>query len=180
MSVAADGRQGDTRRRRLLCWFPLVGGAIVLPLCWIAMAAMAAISGVSTCFGEPGLGAVARELAHGMRIWDDSGFAAGVGLLIYVAVSLAPFLLLSGCVRLAARGRTTLFLAVLAITGTVFVSLYDILGFWAAYGDIKRGGFLCDMAFGLVPIGGLIAGACAVTIGSLAALAIEWRRRAHT
>jgi len=36
------------------------------------------------------------------------------------------------------------------------------------------------MAFGLVPIGGLIAGACAVTIGSLAALAIEWRRRART
>lgn len=175
----ADEGAGEARRRRLLCWLPLAAGAVVLALCWVAMAVMVTLSGGTTCFfGEPGLGAVGNELAHQIGIWDETGLGAALALVIYAAVSLAPFLLLSGCVRLAARSRTTLFLAMLAIIGTVFVALYDAFGFWAAYGDLQHGGFLCSMAFELVPIGGLIAGACAATVGSLAALVIEWRRRA--
>lgn len=164
----------DARRRRIFCWLPLASGAAVLSICWMVMAAMLALNGGTTCFfGEPGLGAVGDELAHELGLWDDTGLGAALGLLIYLGVSLLPFLLLSGCVRLAARGRTTLFLAVLAIIGAAFVSLYDILGFWAAYFDLAQGGFLCSLAFELVPIGGVAAGACAVTVGSLAALVIE-------
>jgi hypothetical protein len=151
----------------------------VLALCWIAMAVMVVVTGTRCFFGEPGLGAVGESLAHQLGIWDESGLGAAVALIIYAGVSLAPFLLLGGCVRLAARSRTTLFLAVLALTGTVFVALYDILGFWAASADIAHSGFLCDLAFDLVPIGGLVAGACAVIVGSLAALVIEWRQRAR-
>jgi hypothetical protein len=177
----AEKGQGDARRRRVLCWLPLVTGAGVLSLCWIAMAAMLALNGGTTCFfGEPGLGAVGNQLAHEIGIWDDSGLGAALALAIYAGVSLAPFLLLTGCVRLAARSRTTLFLAVLGIIGTAFVALFDSLGFWAAYIDLEHGGFLCSLAFELVPIGGLVAGACAVAVGSLAALLIEWRRRAHS
>ena len=165
-------------RRRMLCWLPLASGAAVLSICWISMAAMLDLNGGATCFsGEPGLGAVGDELAQQLGIWDETGFGAALGLLIYAGVSLVPFLLLSGCVRLAARGRTTLFLAVLAILGTAFISVYDALGSWAAYADLAHGGFLCSLAFELVPIGGTVAGACAVIVGSLAALAIEWRRR---
>jgi len=156
-----------------------VGGAIILSLCGIATAVMVVVTGTTCFFGEPGLAGVGKSLAHQIGIWDEFGLGAMLALLVYAGVSLTPFLLLSGCVRLAARSRTTLFLAVLAITGTLFVALYDILGFWAAAVDIAHGGFLCEMAFDLVPIGGLVAGACAVTVGSLAALVFEWRRRAR-
>jgi len=166
-------------RRRMLCWLPLVTGAAVLSLCWIAIAVMLTVTGSTCFFGEPGLGAVGNALAHELGMWDDAGLGAALASLIYAALSLAPFLLLSGCVHLAGRNRTTLFPTVLSITGTTFVALYDILGFWAASVDIQRGSFLCSLAFELVPIGGVVAGACAVTFGSLAALVVEWRRRAH-
>jgi hypothetical protein len=143
------------------------------------MAVMLALNDGTPCFGEPGLGAVGDELAHELGIWDGTGLGAALGLLTYLGLSLLPFLLLGGCVRLAARGRTTLFLAVLALIGTAFVSLYDVVGFWAAYVDLAHGGFLCSLAFELVPIGGVIAGACAVTVGSLAALVVERYRRAR-
>ena len=171
---------GDVTRRRQLCWLPTVTGAIVLSMCWIAIALLIVVSGSACFLGELGLAPVARSLAFQFGTWDESGLGTVLACLIYLGLSLAPFLLLSGCVRLAARGRTTLFLAVLALTGTVFVALYDILGFWAAAVDIRQGGMLCDMAFHLVPFGGLIAGACAATAGSLAALLIEWRWRART
>lgn len=144
------------------------------------MAATLALNGHTACFGGPGLVAVGDELAHDMGIWDETGVGAALGLVTYVGVSLVPFLLLSGCVRLAARGRTTLFLAVLAILGAAFISSYEILGFWAAYIDLAQGGFLCSLAFELVPVGGVVAGACAVTLGSVVALAIEWHRRARS
>ena len=176
----AEGAGGEATRRRRLCWLPTVAGAILLLICWVAIAALIVV-GASACFlGELGLAPVARSLAFQFGIWDDSGLGTVLACLIYAGVSVAPFLLLSGCVRLAARSRTTLFLAVLALSGTGFVSLYDILGFWAAAVDIAHGGFLCDMAFHLVPFGGLLAGACAVTVGSLAALMVEWRWRART
>jgi hypothetical protein len=171
---------GEAGRRTLLCWLPLAVGAVVLSLCWIAMAVLLTLNGGTTCFmGGMGLGSVGNALAHDLGFWDDSGLGAAIALLIYAAVSLAPFLMLSGCVRLAARGRTTLFLVVLAGVGTAFVSLYDVLGFSAAYADLAQGGFLCGLAFELVPIGGVIAGACAVVVGSLAALAAERFRRAR-
>ena len=152
----------------------------MLSVIWTAMAAMLALNGGTPCFGEPGLGGVGNQLARDMGIWGDTGPGATLGLLTYVGVSLIPFLLLSGCVRLASRGRTTRFLAVLAIAGTMFVSLYDVLGFRAAYVDLAQGGLLCRLAFELVPIGGVIAGACTVIVGSLAALVIEWRWRARS
>ncbi len=133
-----------------------------------------------TCLPEPGLGGVGNHLAFQLGIWDESGLGATLALIIYAAACLAPFALLSGCVRLAARGRTTLFLAVLALVGMVFVALYDVLGFWAAYDDLHHGGFLCGFAFDLLPIGGLVAGGGAVIAGSLAALLIEWRARARS
>ena len=173
----AGGAGGEATRRRRLCWLPTVTGAIVLAMCWIAIALLIVVGGSACFLGELGLAPVARSLAFQFGIWDESGLGTVLACFIYAGVSLAPFLLLSGCVRLAARGRTTLFLSVLALTGTVFVALYDILGFWAAAVDIAHGGFLCDLAFHLVPFGGLIAGACAVTVGSLAALIVEWRRR---
>ncbi len=182
MSVAeepAEGAHAETKRRRRLCWLPLGAGAVVLSICWIAIAVLIVASGSACFLGELGLAPVARSLAFQFGIWDESGLGTVLACLIYAGVSLAPFLLLSGCVRLAARSRTTLFLAVLALTGTVFVALYDILGFAAAGFDIAHGGFLCHMAFHLVPIGGLVAGACAVTVGSLAALAVEWHRGAR-
>jgi len=164
----------------MFCWLPLAAGAGVLSIIWIAMAAMLALHGSTACFfGEPGLRAVGDQLAHDIGIWDETGLGAALGLITYAGVSLLPFLLLSGCVRLAGRGRTTRFLAVLAIVGTAVVSAYDVLGLWAAYIDLAHGDFLCSLAFELVPIGGVVAGACAVTVGSLAALAIEWRRRAR-
>lgn len=170
----------DAQRRRIFRWLPLASGAAVLSICWMAMAVMLTLNGGTTCFfGEPGLVALGDELAHELGIWDETGLGAVLGLLTYAGVSLLPFLLLSGCVRLAARGRTTLFLAVLATIGTGFVSVYDVLGFWAAYLDLAHGGFLCGLAFELVPIGGVFAGACAVTVGSLAALVIERYPRAR-
>jgi len=177
---SADGAEGEGRRRRGLCWLPTIAGAIVLSICWITVAVLIVATGSACFLGELGLAPVAKSLAFQFGIWDESGLGTVLACLIYVGVSLAPFLLLSGCVRLAARGRTTLFLAVLAFTGTGFVALYDVLGFWAAGVDIAHGGFLCDMAFHLLPFGGLIAGACAVTVGSLAALAVEWHRRARS
>jgi hypothetical protein len=174
-----DDVQGEAMRRRMF-WFPLVAGAALLSIIWTAMAAMLALNGGMPCFGEPGLRGVGNQLAHEMGIWDETGPGAALGLLTYVGVSLLPFLLVSGCVRLAARRRTTCFLAVLAIVGTAFVTVYDVLGFWAAYVDLAQGGFLCSLAFELVPIGGVIAGACAVIVGSLAALVIEWRWRARS
>jgi hypothetical protein len=176
----ADDAQGEARRRKMFCRLPLAAGAAVLSVIWTAMAAMLALNGGTPCFGEPGLGGVGNQLARDMGIWGDTGPGATLGLLTYVGVSLIPFLLLSGYVRLASRGRTTRFLAVLAIAGTMFVSLYDVLGFRAAYVDLAQGGFLCSLAFELVPIGGVIAGACTVIVGSLAALVIEWRWRARS
>jgi hypothetical protein len=170
----------DAQRRRIFCWLPLASGAAVLSICWMAMAVLLALNDSTPCFGGPGLGAVGDELAHELGIWDETGLGASLGLLTYLGMSLVPFLLLSGCVRHAARGRTTLFLAVLAVIGTAFVSLYDIVGFWAAYVDLAHGGFLCSLAFELVPIGGVVAGACAVIVGSLAALLVERYRRARS
>ncbi len=74
----ADHGRGDAKRRRVLCWLPLVTGAVVLSLCWIAMAAMLAVNGGTTCFfGETGLDAVGNALAHDIGIWDESGLGAG-------------------------------------------------------------------------------------------------------
>jgi hypothetical protein len=170
---------GTIGRRRVFCWLPLVTGAVVLVLCWIALAVALTVNGGS-CFPEPGLEGIGKHLAFQYYVWDASGFGSGLALFIYAAICLAPYALLSGCVRLAARGRTTLFLAVLAITGTIFMVLYDGLGFWAAYDDLHRGVFLCGFAFDLLPAGGVVAGACAATAGSLAALLIEWRWRVRT
>lgn len=175
----AAGTHAESTRRRL-CWLPTVAGAVVLSGCWGAVAVLIVVSGSACFLGELGLEPVARSLAFQFGTWDESGFGTVLACLIYVGLSLAPFLLLSGCVRLAACGRTTLFLVVLALIGTGFVTLYDLLGYWAAAFDIAHGGMLCDMAFHLVPFGGLIAGACAATAGSLAALLIEWRRRPRT
>jgi hypothetical protein len=175
----AAGAHAETMRRRL-CWLPTLAGAVVLSGCWVAVAVLIVVSGSACFLGELGLEPVARSLAFQFGTWDESGFGTVLACLIYAGLSLAPFLLLSGCVGLAARARTTLFLAVLALTGTVFVALYDLLGYWAAAFDIAHGGMFCDMAFHLVPFGGLIAGACAATVGSLAALLIEWRRRARS
>jgi hypothetical protein len=166
---------GEARRRRLLWWFPLAIGGVVLVLCWLAMAV--ALNGRANCLVEPGLRNVADHVAFQLDIWDESGLGSLLAILIYAIVCVLPYALLSGCVRLAARGRTTLFLAVLAITGTAFMMLFDVLGFWAAYDDLSHSGFMCGFAFDLMPIGGLIAGACAATAGSLAALLIEWRWR---
>jgi len=164
----------------VLCWLPLVSGAVVLALCWTVMAVALVLNGGANCLPEPGFRAVADHVAFQLKIWDESGLGSAAALVIYATVCMLPYALLSGCVRLAARGRSTLFLAVLAITGTVFMVLYDILGFWAAYNDLSHSGFLCGFAFDLMPVGGLVAGACAATAGSLAALLIEWRWRART
>ncbi|GEM_PF-3012014 len=171
----AKGAPGDARWRRVYCWLPLVSGIVVLMFCWSALAAALMVNGGTTCFSSPGLAGVGDHLAFQLHIWDEPGLGAALALAIYAGISLVPFLLLSGCVRLAARGRTTLFLAVLAIVGTVFMALYDAFGFWAAYDDLLHSSFLCGFAFDLVPVGGLVAGAGAVTIGSLSALVAEWR-----
>jgi hypothetical protein len=170
----------DARRRRVLCWLPLATGSVVLALCWTAMAVALVLSDGANCLPEPGLRHVADHVAFQLHIWDESGLGSAIAIVIYATVCLLPYALLSGCVRLAARGRTTLFLAVLAITGALFMVLYDMLGFWAAYDDLSHSGFLCGFAFDLMPVGGLIAGACAATAGSFAALLIEWRWRART
>ena len=174
-----EGAGGEATRRRRLCWLPTVTGAIVLSMCWIAIAVLIVVGGSACFLGELGLLPVAKSLAFQFGIWDESGLGTVLACLIYAGVSMAPFLLLSGGVRLAARSQSTRFLAVLALTGTGFVALYDILGFAAAALDIAHGGFLCDMAFHLVPFGGLVAGACAATVGSLAALVTERLRRAR-
>ena len=167
---------GEARRRRLLWWSPLAIGGMVLVLCWLALAV--ALNGRANCLVEPGLRNVADHVAFQLHIWDESGVGSLVAIVIYAIVCVLPYALLSGCVWLAARGRTTLFLSVLAITGTAFVALFDALGFWAAYDDLQHGGFMCGFTFDLLPVGGLIAGACAAIAGSLAALLIEWRWRA--
>ena len=168
----------DAGRRRMLWWLPLVSGATVLAICWVTLGVALMLSGAS-CLPEPGLRAMGDHIAFQLHIWDESGFGSDLALVIYAVVCVLPYALLSGCVRLAARGRTTLFLAVLAIIGTVFVVFFDALGFWAAYDDLSHSNFLCGLAFDLMPIGGLIAGACAATAGSLVALLIEWRVRAR-
>jgi hypothetical protein len=144
------------------------------------MAAAFIVNGRPTCLSGPGLMGVGDHLAFQMKIWDESGVGSALALVVYAAFCLAPYLLLSACVRLAARSRTTLFLGVLAIVGTTFVALFDALGFWAAYDDLSHGSFLCGMTFDLLPVGGLVAGACAATAGLLFALAIEWRWRARS
>ena len=170
---------GEARRRRTLGWLPLMAGASVLVLCWIALAVALVLTGGANCLPEPGLRAVGDHVAFQLGIWDESGLGSALALVIYAAVCLVPYALLSGCVRLAARGRSMLFLAVLALVGTVFMALFDVLGFWAAYGDLSHSGFMCGIAFDLLPVGGLVAGACAATAGGLAALVIEWRWRAR-
>ena len=170
--------ESDAGRRRVLVWLPLVSGAIVLAICWITLGVALMLSG-ATCLPKPGLRGMGDELAFQLRIWDESGFGSDLALVIYAVVCLLPYALLTGCVRLAARGRTTLFLAVLAIVGAAFMALFDALGFWAAYDDLSHSSFLCGFAFDLVPIGGLIAGACAATAGSLIALLMDWRVRAR-
>ncbi|HLJ20440.1 MAG TPA: hypothetical protein VKU84_09590 [Stellaceae bacterium] len=176
----AQSPPGVAGRRRSLCWLPLVSGGVVLVLCWTAMAVALVLNGGASCLPEPGFRAVADHVAFQLKIWDESGVGSAVALVIYATVCVLPYALLSGCVLLAARGRSTLFLAVLAISGIAFMALYDVLGFWAAYNDLSHGGFLCGFAFDLMPVGGLIAGACAATAGCLAALLIEWRWRAGT
>ena len=176
----SESMPGDARRRRLLCWLPLVAGGTVLVLCSIALALALVLSGGANCFPEPGLGAVGDHLAFQLDIWDQSGLGSALALVIYAIVCLLPYALLSGCVGLAAHGRTTLFLAVLALAGTVLMALYDVLGFWLAYDDLSHSGFFCGFAFDLVPVGGLVAGACIATGVSLAALLIEGRWRGRT
>jgi len=141
------------------------------------MAAAFMLTGRMACFSEPGLVGVGNHLAFQLKIWDESGLGSALALVLYAVFCLGPYLLLSGCVRLAARGRSTLFLGVLAIVGTIFVALFDVLGCWAAYDDLSHSGFLCGFAFDLLPVGGLVAGACAATAGLLFALLIEWRWR---
>ncbi|HKF73315.1 MAG TPA: hypothetical protein VKB68_16295 [Stellaceae bacterium] len=175
----AEGWQADVHARRIFSWLPLVSGAVVLVVCWSAMAAALALSRVPTCLSGAGLSGVADHVAFQLKIWDESGLGSTLALVIYAAVCLVPYMLLSGCVRLAARSRAPLFLGVVAIVGTAFVALYDALGFWAAYDDLRHGGFLCGFAFDLVPVGGVVAGACAATAGVLFALLIEWRWRAR-
>ncbi|HKX06951.1 MAG TPA: hypothetical protein VJN67_02100 [Stellaceae bacterium] len=175
----AAGMPSGAGRRRMLVWLPLVSGAIVLAICWVTLGIALMLSGAS-CLPAPGLRAMGDQIAFQLKIWDETGLGSDLALVIYAVVCVLPYALLSGCVRLAARGRTTLFLAVLAITGTVFVALFDALGFWAAYDDLSHSSMLCGLAFDLVPVGGLIAGACAATAGSLVALVIEWRWWART
>ena len=165
----------DAGRRRLLCWLPLISGAAVLVLCGSGMALALVLNGGGNCFAQPGLRGVGDHVAFQLGIWDESGLGSAFALVIYAVVCVLPYALLSGCVRLPARGRTTLFMAVLAVIGTGFMALFDALGFWAAYDDLHHGSFMCGFTFDLLPIGGLIAGACAATAGSLAALLIEWR-----
>ena len=174
-----SGKPGDARRRRILCWLPLMAGASVLVLCWIALAAALVLSGGANCLPEPGLRAVGDHVAFQLHLWEESGLGSALALAIYAIVCLIPYALLSGCVRLAARGRTTLFLAVQALVGTSLLALYDVLGFWAAYDDLSHSGFMCGIAFDLLPVGGLIVGAFSATAGSLAALVTEWHRRAR-
>jgi hypothetical protein len=145
------------------------------------MAIALALSGGANCLPEPGLRAVGDHVAFQLHIWDESGLGSAIALVIYAAVCMVPYALLSGCVRLAARGRTTLFLAIMALVGTVLVALYHALGFWVAYNDLSHSGFMCGFAFDLLPVGGLVVGACSATAASLAALVIErrWRARAR-
>lgn len=175
----AAGVPSDAGRRQMFWWLPLVSGATVLVLCWVTLGVALMLTGSANCLPKPGLRAMGDHIAFQLHIWDESGLGSDLALVIYAVVCLLPYALLSGCVRLAARGRTTLFLAVLAITGTVFMVLFDVLGFSASYNDLSHSGFLCGFAFDLMPIGGLVAGACAATAGSLVALLIEWRVRAH-
>ncbi len=170
----------DARRRRLLGWLPLIAGAVVLAFCGSGIALALALNGGANCFERPGLRGVGDHVAFQMHIWNQSGLGSALALVIYAVVCLLPYALLSGCVRLAARGRTTLLLVVLAFTGTAFVALFDALGFWTAYDDLQHGGLMCGLAFDLLPIGGLIAGACAATAGTLAGLLIDWRWHART
>jgi hypothetical protein len=163
----------------MLWWLPLVSGAVLLLLCSVALVAALGISD-RTCLPQPGLRGLGDHAAFQLGIWNASGLGSALALVLYAVVCLMPYALVSGCVRLAARGRTTLFLAVHAIVGTVFIALYDAFGFWAAYDDFSHSSFLCGIAFDLLPIGGLIAGACAATAGSLIALLIQWRARVRT
>lgn len=175
----AAGLPSDAGRRRMLCRLPLVSGGVVLVLSWIALSVALMLSGGANCLPEPGLRAVGDHIAFQLNIWNESGLGSDLALVIYAVVCILPYAFLTGCVRLAARGRTTLFLAVLAITGTGTMVLFDAFGFWAAYDDLSHSGFLCGLALDLMPVGGLIAGACAATAGSLLALLVEWRWRAR-
>lgn len=170
--------ESDAGRRRMLWWLPLVSGAVVLLLCCIALMVALGID-ERTCLPQPGLRGLGDHTAFELGVWEPSGLGSALALVLYAVVCLVPYALVSGCVRLAARGRTTLFLAVLAIIGTVFMALFDAFGFWAAYDDFSHSSFLCGIAFDLLPVGGLIAGACAATAGSLVALLIERRWRAR-
>src|SRR5215813_1959890 len=116
----AAGAPSDAARRRMLSWLPLVSGGVVLLLCGIALVVALGIND-RTCLPQPGLRGLGEHTAFELGIWNASGLGSALALVLYAVVCLIPYALVSGCVRLAARGRTTLFLTVLAVVGTVFI-----------------------------------------------------------
>jgi len=164
----------DAKRRRLLVRLPLAAGAIVLPLCWIALRVEVGDE-PGACYGGMSLEAVGDGLAHDLHIYGD--FGGLLALFIYASVSFIPFLLLWGCVLLAARASSTRFLAVQAFVGVALISIYFALGYWAASSDLTHSGMFCSLGFNLVPLAGVIAGAGAVVVASLAAFVFARKKR---
>jgi hypothetical protein len=159
----------DAKRRRLFRRLPVVAGAGALMLIWLALS-VAVRSSNGSCLGGMSLQAVGDALSYDLPFVGDHAFSSALALLTYASVSFIPFLLLWGCVLLTARPSSTRFLAVQAIIGVALISIYYALGYAAAYPDLVHGGLLCDLLFDLVPLGGVVAGAGAVVIGSLTAL----------
>jgi hypothetical protein len=166
----------DAKRRRLLVRLPLAAGAIVLPLCWIALRVTVGDE-PGACYGGMSLETVGDGLAHDLHIYGDSDFDGPLALFIYASVSFIPFLLLWGCVLLAARASSTRFLAVQAVAGVALISIYFALGYWAASSDLAQHGMFCSAVFNLVPLAGVIAGAGAIVVASLAAFVVARQKR---
>lgn len=166
----------EARRRRLFRRLPVVEGAGALLLIWLALS-VAVRSNDGSCLGGMSLQAVGDALSYDLPFVGDRAFSSTLALLTYAGVSFIPFLLLWGCVLLTARAGSTRFLAVQAITGVALISIYYALGYAAAYPDLVHGGMLCDLLFDLVPLGGIVAGAGAVVVGSLTALVFTRKRK---
>jgi hypothetical protein len=173
------GAGADARRRRLFRRLPVVAGAGALVLIWFALS-VAVSSNDGSCLGGMSLQAVGDALSYDLPFVGDHAFAGTLALLAYAGVSFIPFLLLWGCVLLTARASSTRFLAVQAITGVALISIYYALGYAAAYPDLVHGGMLCDLLFDLVPLGGVVAGAGAIVVGSLTALVFARQRSASS
>ena len=161
-------------RRRLVVLLPLLGGAVVLLVCWsfLMLSLRDAVGWCFSTYDDDPVVATAKSLTYDLNLSEvPGGFV--LAPCIYAAVCFIPFLLLWVCLRIAQRYRTDRFLVTLSCLGTTILGAYFVAGYAFAQLDLAHSGMLCGMLFSLVPIAGVPVGGGAIILSVLVAWLVE-------